>query len=281
MNSKPAAKLPILGIGVSTIGRADVVAFCEHVIEERRVQQSSRAAYVCVTSVHGIITGVTDQSFRAVVNAADVVTPDGMPVVWALRSFGARTQERVYGPDLMLDVCDMAQRQSVRVYLYGATDECLAQLHANLMRKYPDLSIVGMFSPPFRELTDNETLDVTRRITESGADLLFVGLSTPKQEKWMAKFADRLPNLLMIGVGAAFDFHAGRVKQAPSYLQRAGLEWLYRLYAEPRRLWKRYILITPWFLPLWGLQLCGFLRYNLDQSATSTTGLQRDKPSPR
>jgi N-acetylglucosaminyldiphosphoundecaprenol N-acetyl-beta-D-mannosaminyltransferase len=190
-----------------------------------------------------------------ILNYADIATPDGMPLVWALRSFGAKEQKRVYGPTLMLHLCESAARNGHRIFLYGGREECLHDLRARLEDRFPGLRIVGSFSPPFRPLNPEETEGIRQRIRDSEADLVFVGISCPKQERWMYENREALPGVVMIGVGAAFDFHAGRVRQAPVWIQRNGLEWLFRLAMEPARLWRRYLLVTPRFLPLWALQL--------------------------
>jgi len=207
------------------------------------------------------MTAVTDRGVRQVLNGADLATPDGMPLVWAMRSFGARAQQRVYGPSLMLALCRQAAEAGHRIFLYGGRPERLEELCQKLRERFPELQIVGSYAPPFRPLTAEEDRAVVQEILASGADLVFVGISSPKQDRWMAEHRTKLPGLVMFGVGAAFDFHAGRVKQAPSWMQRAGLEWLFRLLAEPTRLWKRYLLVTPWFLPLWALQKAGILKY--------------------
>jgi len=184
-----------------------------------------------------------------------------MPVVWALRSFGCRAQERVYGPTLTLALCAMAEKRGHSIFLYGSRPETLDSLKDNLLLQYPNLRIAGSFSPPFRPLTEDESAEILQRITDSGAAFVFVGLSTPKQELWMAAHAPQLDGMVLVGVGAAFDFHAGNLRQAPPWMQRSGLEWLFRLLAEPRRLWRRYLLVTPLFLPLWCLQRLGILQF--------------------
>jgi N-acetylglucosaminyldiphosphoundecaprenol N-acetyl-beta-D-mannosaminyltransferase len=201
------------------------------------------------------MTAQDDPEVRMILNHADIATPDGMPLVWALRSFGAKEQKRVYGPTLMLHLCENAARNGHRVFLYGGREECLHDLRVRLEDRFPGLQIVGSFSPPFRPLNPEETEGIRRQIRDSDADLVFVGISCPKQERWMFENREALPGVVMIGVGAAFDFHAGRVRQAPAWIQRNGLEWLFRLAMEPARLWRRYLLVTPRFLPLWALQL--------------------------
>lgn len=260
----PANKRPILGVGINPIRYGDVLQQFRSWVAERRLSQSPAAAsghYMCIVSVHGIITALTDPKCRTALNSADLATPDGMPVVWALRSFGEKDSRRVYGPNLMLALCGQAARLGHRVFLYGGTVATLTRLRLALVRRFPSLVIAGAYSPPFRNLTPDEDREVTRTIRESGADIVFVGISTPKQDYWMLDHREKLPGTIMVGVGAAFNFHAGEVRQAPAWMQGAGLEWLFRLMMEPKRLWKRYLLITPLFLPLWALQRVGVLKY--------------------
>ena len=256
-------KQNILGVGICATSYGEVAEACGAWIANRPPGSTSR--YICVTSVHGIMTAVFDPSFRAKLNRADIATPDGMPVVWALRSFGHPRQERVYGPDLMLVLCEQAERLGHRIFLYGSQPETLTLLERSLLRRFPNLTIVGAYSPPFRSLTPREDQEITKMIADAAPDLTFIGLSTPKQEHWMSSHVGHLPGV-MIGVGAAFDFHAGKLKQAPTWMRRRGLEWLFRLLMEPRRLWKRYLLITPLFLPLWSMQRIGLLKYSTARS---------------
>jgi len=257
-------KQEVLGVDISVTSYGEVCALCDQWIQQRRGRETDPSPqpgrYICVTSVHGIMTARSDHVFRRILNQADVVTPDGMPVVWAMRSFGCSGQPRVYGPALMRALCEQAARRRHRIFLYGARPETLEVLQRNLHRWFPELRIVGVYAPPFRRLTPAEDREITGRIRASEADLLFVGISTPKQEAWMSAHRAILPGVVMLGVGAAFDFHAGRVRQAPPWMQRNGLEWFYRLTMEPRRLWRRYLLHTPLFLPLWFMQLAGLLR---------------------
>ena len=247
-------KYPVLDVQVSATSYEEVVDRCHQWIAARRTGMAgARARYICVTSVHGVMTARDDREVREILNGADIVTPDGMPLVWALRSLGL-SQQRVYGPQLMLRLCEAAARHNYKIYLYGATEECLGALRQRLHARYPGLRIVGWFSPPFRTLTEDEDRLVESRILDSGADLVFVGISTPKQERWMYAHRASFPGAILIGVGAAFDFHAGRVRQAPAWIQAHGLEWLFRLAMEPARLWRRYLLVTPRFLPLWMMQ---------------------------
>jgi N-acetylglucosaminyldiphosphoundecaprenol N-acetyl-beta-D-mannosaminyltransferase len=271
------AKQDILGVGISATSYNEVTAACAAWIAQRRTGASSPPArYICVTSVHGVMEARKDEGIRDILNRADIATPDGMPLVWALRSFGETRQERVYGPNLMLMLCAQAERLGHRIFLYGGREDTLDALCGNLLQRFPSIRFAGKYSPPFRPLTDGEEQEVCALIASSRPDLLFVGISTPKQERWMAEHKERFPGLVMVGVGAAFDFHAGRVSQAPAWMQARGLEWLYRLGKEPARLWKRYILVTPWFIPCWGMQklslfihdlACGQHKRNSQQTA--------------
>ena len=215
-----------------------------------------RPRYVCVANVHMTMEAFDDPSFRDIVNRADLVTSDGMPLVWMLKRLGLRQAERVYGPTLTLHVCEAAAEAGVPVGFYGGAPEAVEGLTAALARRFPDLDVRYAYSPPFRPLTEEEDDRIVADIIASGTRILFVGLGCPKQERWMAAHAQRLP-LVQLGVGAAFDFHAGRVKQAPAWMQDRGLEWLFRLAVEPRRLWRRYLVHNPRFVFLAGLQLLG------------------------
>lgn len=218
--------------------------------------KAGERGYVCAANVHMVMEGWDSPDFQAVVNGARLVTPDGMPLVFMLRRQGLGAQSRVYGPDLMLHLCEAAARDGVPIGLFGATDGSLSVLQANLSARFPALRIAYAFAPPFRPLTDEEDALEVGRIRDAGVRLLFVGLGCPKQERWMAAHADRL-DVIQVGVGAAFDFHAGRVRQSPAVLQRLGLEWAFRFAMEPRRLWRRYLRHNPRFVALATLQLLG------------------------
>ena len=221
---------------------------------------TERGHSIFICTVNAVMTAVFQPSFRHLLNAGDLATTDGMPLAWALRSFGVKGQPRVYGPSLMLALCGQACRLGHRVFLFGGREEVLPQLQLRLERRFPELKIAGTFArrDPPRGAEDDVWVDAIR---ESQADLVFVGFGQPRQEQWILDHRDRLPGVVMIGVGAAFDFHAGRVRQAPGWMQRAGLEWLFRLRMEPRRLRRRYVLLNPLFLAMWGMQLLGILRY--------------------
>lgn len=217
--------------------------------------------YICIRDVHGVIRCQDDPELLAIHNRAGLVTPDGMPLVWFLRARGHRYAERVCGPDLMLEVFAASETAKYRHFLYGTNDDTLRKLQSNLQARYPEAEIVGAYAPPFRELDADEETDVAARINSSGADIVWVGLSTPKQEKWMAGFRDRLDASVLVGVGAAFDFNAGLKQRAPDVMQRLGLEWVYRLACEPKRLWKRYLNVIPRFLFGAALQASGIKEY--------------------
>ncbi len=244
----------VVSVAISKTSYREVAELCRRWALERKTSSRSTARYICVTSVHGIMMARDDAQMAKIFNEADIATPDGMPVVWALRSFGFRDQQRVYGPTLMLEICRSAADCGMKIFLYGGREDTLETLACRLRRDFPGLRIAGAYSPPFRALTEAEEKHVQQTIQQSDADIVFVGISTPKQEKWMYEHRDCFPGVTLIGVGAAFDFHAGRTRQAPIWIQRTGLEWLFRLTMEPARLWRRYLLVTPRFLPLWAKQ---------------------------
>jgi N-acetylglucosaminyldiphosphoundecaprenol N-acetyl-beta-D-mannosaminyltransferase len=251
-------KYPLLGVGVSPTSYEECATLVRQWVDDRRASPlTAPAHYIVNLNVHSVTTAFFDPSVRAALNAATLATPDGMPLVWSLRSSGVKGQPRVYGPDLMLSLCEQSARLGHRIFLYGGRDdEILGALCSKLRERFPELIVAGTYSPPFRALTPEEDRSCVEQILSSGADIVFVGIGAPKQERWMQDHASRLPGIVMQGVGAAFDFHAGRVKQAPAWLQRAGLEWFFRLMMEPRRLWRRYLL-NPLFLILWGLEKLG------------------------
>jgi len=209
---------------------------------------------VCIANVHMAMEAYDSQDFRNIVNRADVITPDGMPLVLLLRILGLKNQPRVYGPTLMKHICEASVRIGASVGFYGSTPETLKALVKNLTNSIPNLDVGYNYSPPFRPLTSEEDETIVREINVSKIKILFVGLGCPKQERWMAAHRDRVKTV-MVGVGAGFDFYAGTVKQAPQWMMLAGLEWLFRLCMEPKRLWRRYLYNNPRFLGLAALQL--------------------------
>jgi N-acetylglucosaminyldiphosphoundecaprenol N-acetyl-beta-D-mannosaminyltransferase len=212
--------------------------------------------YICVCNVHGVTAAREDPELREALLRSSMNVPDGQPLVWALNALGHSLGERVYGPELMARACARAMSEPQRFYLYGGRNQgALVQLALNLRQRYPGVKIVGGYSPPHRPLTDEEEAAIVEEINRSRADVVWVGIGVPKQEKWMARMRGRLETPVLVGVGAAFDFHAGLVPQAPPWLQRAGLEWAYRLAHEPRRLWRRYARYNPRFVQAFAAQL--------------------------
>jgi N-acetylglucosaminyldiphosphoundecaprenol N-acetyl-beta-D-mannosaminyltransferase len=248
----------VLGIGVSAINlraaRDEIAAAIA----------SGKKGYICVTGVHGVMEAQDNEKLRRILNGAFLNTPDGMPMVWVGRWQGYRQMERVYGPDLMLALCDGTREAGWTHFLYGGAEGVAESLKERLERRFPGIRIVGTWTPPFRPLTAEEEAELAREIGRVKPDIVWVGLSTPKQEEFMAAQIERLETKLMIGVGAAFDFHSGRVRQAPRWVQRSGLEWLFRLGCEPRRLWRRYLRNNPRFVFRILCQLLGLRRFHLE-----------------
>jgi N-acetylglucosaminyldiphosphoundecaprenol N-acetyl-beta-D-mannosaminyltransferase len=250
-------RINVLGVAINAIDLSQAVQQIESWIE------SGTRSYVNVCTVHTVMECRRDAGLRHRVNAGGLATPDGMPLVWLGRLHGHRTG-RVYGPDLMLELCRRGAEQGHRHYFYGSTPAVLEDLLANLSRRFPGLRVAGSHSPPRRPADAPEDAAVLERIDASGADVVWVGLGTPKQDHWIARHRPLLRAPVLIAVGAAFDFHAGRKAQAPRWMQRAGLEWLFRLAHEPRRLARRYLLYNPWFLAAAALQLSGLKRYPVE-----------------
>lgn len=232
----------VLGLHVSAIDLDSATRHVESWVE------SGQSEYVCVTGVHGVMESQRDPELLRIHNEAGMVTPDGMPLVWCARLAGADRVERVYGPDLMLRICELSVAKGWSHFFYGAGPGVAEKLAENLGRRYPGLRIAGTYSPPYRDLSSDEMDEVVQLLNGSAAEIVWVGLSTPKQERWMSLLRNRLDAPVLLGVGAAFDIHAGNLRQAPRWMQRSGLEWLFRLMMEPRRLWKRYLRANPAFL---------------------------------
>jgi N-acetylglucosaminyldiphosphoundecaprenol N-acetyl-beta-D-mannosaminyltransferase len=240
-------KTNVVGTGVSALSMDATV--------ERVLNPPADGAYVAVANVHSLMMSRSNPALAAAMADADMVTPDGMPLVWALKGMGHSDQERVHGMALATKAIERGLGSGVRHYFYGSSPATLAALESNLLASYPELALAGTYSPPFRPLTDEEAAEDAARILASGAQVVWVGLGAPKQELWMARMHPLLPGVTLVGVGAVFDWFAGNVTKAPDWMQKAGLEWLYRLSREPRRLWRRYIWNNPAYLGLLGLQL--------------------------
>ena len=253
----PLPRVNVLGVGVHAIDLQQAVGVIENAIAERQ------RGYLCVTGVHGVMEAQRDRSLMPVFADALLVVPDGMPTVWMGHLQGFRKMKRVFGPDLMFEVAWRLHAKRCSHFFYGGGPGVAEQLRDVLQRKCPSMRIVGTYTPPFRKLTDVEDLGLLRMVDRLQPDVIWVGLSTPKQERFMAEYLPRLNTTLMIGVGAAFDFHTGRIKDSPQWLKAAGLQWLHRLIQEPSRLWKRYLVNNPQFIFQAGLQLAGLLHYSL------------------
>jgi N-acetylglucosaminyldiphosphoundecaprenol N-acetyl-beta-D-mannosaminyltransferase len=245
----------VLGVGISVLNLQSALNEIAEAVRARR------KGYICVTGVHGVMEAQNDSAFRKILNEAFLCTPDGMPMVWMGKIRGHREMRRVYGPDLMLEVCAWSEKNPCRHFFFGGAEGVAELLAEKLKARFPKLEIADTFTPPFRALNPEEEKSLQEMVRAARPDIFWVGLSTPKQEKFMAEFLPKLDATLMIGVGAAFDFHSGRVKQAPRWMQKSGLEWFYRLCSEPQRLARRYLKNNPLFALKVAGQLCGFKKY--------------------
>ncbi len=233
----------MLGIPIAMTSYVEAMNVMDGMVARRE------RGYVCAVAVHAVMVSQHDAEMRAAVTGSTLTVPDGMPLVWAANSLGERLHSRVYGPELMNRYCGRCAERGHRVWLYGGRDQgSLMQLALNLRRRHPGIEIVGGYSPPFRALSVEEEDAIAAQINAAKPDVVWVGIGVPKQEKWMARMRERLEAPVLCAVGAAFDFHAGRVSQAPSWMQDRGLEWIYRLAQEPRRLLPRYLYYNPAFV---------------------------------
>lgn len=240
-DNEPRVVRPVLGASIDVLGWDDALRRIEAWADRRE------ARYVCICNAHSAVTAAQDPMFHAAVAGADMATPDGAPVAWLLRRLGFAGQQRISGPDLMWRLCERAAASGRAIFLLGSTEQTLALLQERLRQQWPALEIAGAVSPPFRPLSPVEDRALVDQVNASGAGLVFVSLGCPKQEIWMAEHRGRIAGV-MLGVGAAFDFHAGTVARAPEWMQRNGLEWLHRLASEPRRLWRRYLVTNSAFI---------------------------------
>ncbi|MCG8450226.1 MAG: WecB/TagA/CpsF family glycosyltransferase [Pirellulales bacterium] len=278
-------RINVLGVGINALTLETATQAVLSAIDEQR------QGYVTVTGVHGVSESQGDDELRRIHNESLLTTPDGMPMTWLgrLQGFGPEQMDRVYGPDLMLCVLQEGQERGLRHYFFGGKNGVAELLRQKMLERFPQVQIVGTHSPPFRALTDVEEWELVEELHQLRPHCLWIGLSTPKQERFMAQLLDRykaeeasspgnaprLPApLIMFGVGAAFDFHAGLMPQAPRWMQRAGLEWFFRLQKEPKRLWRRYLTNNPLFLTRTALQLTGLRKYELPPH------LQNDRSLP-
>jgi N-acetylglucosaminyldiphosphoundecaprenol N-acetyl-beta-D-mannosaminyltransferase len=259
---KPAtefARANVLGVGVHAVDMAAAVTLIQDALSE------GRKGYVCLTGVHGVMEAQRDPEFHRTLDRSLLIAPDGMPMVWVGRAQGFHIQ-RVYGPDFMREVCAQSVKQRTRHFLYGGKPGVVSKLQSNLETWYPGIRIVGTHTPPFRPLLPDEQVALEEKIAKLNPDIIWVGMSTPKQERFMEENIERLACGVMISVGAAFDVHTGNLKDAPRWMKQAGLQWLHRLFQEPSRLWKRYLINNPAFLWKVMLQLTGLRRFDLPGS---------------
>jgi N-acetylglucosaminyldiphosphoundecaprenol N-acetyl-beta-D-mannosaminyltransferase len=263
----PVPRTNILGVGISLINMDDALAVSDALI------CSNERNYICITDVHTVIEAQADPQFRAILNNSFMTTPDGMPLVWVGKIRGHSGIRRVYGPDYLMAICGVSVRRGYRHFLYGGKAGVAERLAVRLLEQFPGLEICGTYTPAFRPLTPSEEVELEERVARAKPDIFWVGLGSPKQERFMAKYCGRLDTKLMVGVGAAFDIHAGIVKEAPRWMKSAGLQWLHRLVQEPRRLWKRYLICIPSFLWMITLQLLGIRRFDIkgDPAATRSS----------
>ena len=246
----------ILGLPIAMTDYTEAMDVMDGMVTRRE------RGYVCATAVHAVMVAQNDPEMREALQRSTLTVPDGMPLVWAANLLGDDLSDRVYGPELMLRYCERSRDRGHRVFLYGGRDQgSLAQLTLNLRLRFPGIKIVGGYSPPFRALTEDEDKAIAEQINAARPDVVWVGTGVPKQEKWMARQRDRLDAPVLVGVGAAFDFHAGRVSMAPQWMQDRGLEWTYRITQEPRRLLPRYVVHNPRFVARvalrWFANACG------------------------
>ena len=248
----------VLGVGIGQLNMGLALAAIRDWVS------SSARVYVCVCPVHSVMECRRSEELRAVFNAAGMVTPDGMPLVWAARLQRVAGVERVYGPDLVLAQLADSLAAGHRHYFYGGREGVAERFAAAMSRRFPGLRVAGWDTPPFGPLDEICTPDAAARINAAGPDIVWVGMSSPRQDLWMARMRELLDAPVLIAVGAAYDFHTGSVRQAPRWMQRSGLEWLFRLLSEPRRLWRRYVYDNPRFLWEFGLQMLRLRRFELD-----------------
>ena len=254
MSSSDRQRQYVIGVPIDSVSWDDALSK----IFSWAVKRESK--YVCICNVHSVVTAGQDPVFGQIIDEADMATPDGAPVAWMLKRLGFANQQRINGPDLMWKYCALAASRGEAIFLYGGTPETLTLLQARLLVEFPGLKVAGIYSPPFRTLTVEEDHAVVEMMNASGAGTVWVSLGCPKQEKWMAAHRGRV-HAVMIGVGAAFNYHAGTIKRAPVWMQNAGLEWLHRLASDPRRLWKRYFVTNSIFIVAIAAQLLGLKKF--------------------
>jgi N-acetylglucosaminyldiphosphoundecaprenol N-acetyl-beta-D-mannosaminyltransferase len=254
-------KVNVLGVGVHAVNMHNAATLLESHIK------TNTKGYVCLTGVHGIMEVQRDSALRSIFADALLVAPDGMPTVWMGRLQGFHAMERVFGPDLMLEVMGRNEFRDCVHFFCGGGPGVAESLREEMTRRFPWVKIAGIFAPPFRQMTPEEEINLSLQVRSLQPDIIWVGLSTPKQELFMARYLPMLDTKLMIGVGAAFLFHTGAIRDSPAWVKRAGLQWVHRFVQEPARLWKRYLLNNPLFVLLVLLQFGGLKRYKLDSKS--------------
>lgn len=240
--SPSAQSVNILGVRISVVNIEEALDRTESLIEREG------KGYLCVTGVHGIMEAQSSPELQRILNNSFLTVPDGMPTVWIGRLYGHRSISRVYGPDFMLALCDRSRKKGYRHFLYGGSEGVAEELQQTLIARFPELQVVGTYTPPFRPLTTEESTELRRQVAAAKPDIIWVGLSTPKQERFMHMTLSLLDTHVMVGVGAAFDIHTGRIQDAPAWMKQCGLQWLHRLIQEPRRLGRRYLINNPLFI---------------------------------
>ncbi|MFV0295195.1 MAG: WecB/TagA/CpsF family glycosyltransferase [Hyphomicrobiaceae bacterium] len=252
-------RIDILGVPVSVVDKMSALDTIAKWIAERR-QGVASPRYVCACDVHSLMRAHDDPQHMRALRGAQMVVPDGTPLVWVSRLRGEKRIGRVPGPDLLSLICEHSEKEGWSHYFYGGAEGVAGKLAERLARHYPGINIAGTHCPPFRPLSADESRDDIARIDASGADIVWIGLGCPKQEQWMLDHERELQGRILIGVGAAFDFHTGRIERAPKWMRDNGLEWLHRLASEPKRLWRRYLLMAPRFVALSLAETCGQAR---------------------
>ena len=260
----PALPVPrrvnVLGVGINSLNLPSAVELMESAVV------SGRRGYVCVTDVRAIIEAQDDPAYLQVLNSSFLTVPDGRPSVWVGRAQGFSRMDQVAGPDLILEFCKLSSQKGYTQFFYGGVPGVAEQLGDVLSKRYPGLKVVGTYTPPFRPLNGQEEKELTELLARLKPDVTWIGLGAPKQELFMAEHLNRFDTTLLVGVGAAFDMHTGRITDAPQWVKRAGFAWVHRLIQEPKRLWKRYLKSNPRFIWAITLQLLGLKKYNLKDS---------------
>jgi N-acetylglucosaminyldiphosphoundecaprenol N-acetyl-beta-D-mannosaminyltransferase len=256
-------RVNILGVGVHATDMDRAVSRLETALA------TGERGYVCVTGVQGVMEAQSDTALKRTINNSLLTIPDGRPTVWVGWLQGFSKMRQVTGPCMMLEICEISRHKGYTHFFYGGNDGVADELKRSLQERFPGLNVVGTYCPPFRPLTSEEEGDLLRQVAKTKPDFFWVGLSTPKQERFMVQYADKLDAKIMLGVGAAFDIHTGRIKDAPYWMKLTGVQWMHRIYQDPKRLWKRYLVNNPKFVYRIALQLLGLAKYDgLEESRT-------------